>query len=116
MSAYASSPDRNPPYDIQATHQANSFGQDHSAALTLVSVYKHERDSTTAGDQGKLGGETAEENPDMQRAIDLVELHYGVKMKHVQGEDAALRQARGEVDVVLEKLKDHSPKNKGVRE
>lgn len=52
----------------------------------------------------------------MQRAIDLVELHYGVKMKHVQGEDAALRQARGEVDVVLEKLKDHSPKNKGVRE
>lgn len=47
------------------------------------------------------------QDPDMQRAMDLVELHYGVKMKHVQeggGEDAALREARRRVDGVLEKL------------
>ena len=40
----------------------------------------------------------------MQRATDLVELHYNAKMKHVQGEDAGLKQARGEVERVLEEL------------
>jgi len=40
----------------------------------------------------------------MQRATDLVELHYGVKMNHMQGEDAGLRQARRDVDQVLRKL------------
>ena len=40
----------------------------------------------------------------MQRATDLVDLHYSVKMKHVQGDDAGLRQARREVDMVLQKL------------
>ena len=40
----------------------------------------------------------------MQRAIDLVDLHYGVKMNHMQGEDEGLRQARRDVDRVLEKL------------
>ena len=49
----------------------------------------------------------------MQRAIDLVELHYGVKMKHTQGEDAALRQARRKVDMVLEKLEGHGPDTRG---
>ena len=42
----------------------------------------------------------------MQRATDLVDLHYSVKMKHVQGDDAGLRQARREVDMVLQKLED----------
>ena len=46
----------------------------------------------------------AVEDPDMQRATDLVELHYSVKMKHMQGDDAGLRQARREVDLVLQKL------------
>lgn len=40
----------------------------------------------------------------MQRATDLVDLHYNVKMKHVQGDDAGLMQARREVDMVLQKL------------
>ena len=44
------------------------------------------------------------EDPDMQRATDLVDLHYSVKMKHVQGDDAGLKQARREVDMVLQKL------------
>ena len=48
----------------------------------------------------------------MQRAIDLVGLHYGVKMKHVQSEDAGLKQARKEVDMVLEKLQGNSFRKK----
>ena len=49
--------------------------------------------------------ENAEADPDLQRAIDLVDLHYGVKEKHLQGIDMGLRQARIEVNRVLEKLK-----------
>ena len=40
----------------------------------------------------------------MKRATDLVELHYDVKMKHMQGEDPGLRKARSDVDRVLEEL------------
>lgn len=43
-------------------------------------------------------------DPDLQRAMDLVDLHYGVKMKHAQGEDRGLLQARRDVDEVLERL------------
>lgn len=56
----------------------------------------------------------AKEDVDMQRAIDLVELHYGVKMKHLQGEEG-LRQGRREVDMVLEKLEGDSLKDKRSR-
>ena len=45
-----------------------------------------------------------QDDPDMQRATDLVELHYGVKMNHVHGNDAALSQARADVESVLGKL------------
>ncbi|MCJ1252624.1 hypothetical protein MMC24_000430 [Lignoscripta atroalba] len=44
-------------------------------------------------------------DPDLQRAIDLVDLHYGVKVKHMQSLDMGLRQARLDVNAVLEKLK-----------
>lgn len=40
----------------------------------------------------------------MQRAIDLVNLHYDVKVKHMRGENAGLKQARADVDRVLRKL------------
>ena len=46
----------------------------------------------------------AEDDPDMQRATNLVELHYGIKSNHMEGEDADLRQARLDVDRVLNKL------------
>ena len=45
-----------------------------------------------------------QEDPDIQRATDLVELHYGVKMNHMQDENLGLKQARGNVSRVLEKL------------
>lgn len=51
----------------------------------------------------------------MQRATDLVELHYGVKIKHSQGEDAGLRRARREVDMLLEKLGGSNSKEKRSR-
>ena len=53
------------------------------------------------------------EDADMQRETDLVDLHYGVKVKHMQGEDAGLRQARRDVEMVLEKLDGRSLKGKG---
>ena len=77
-------------------------------------MHRPERASIAAGDDRELGVKA--EDPDMQRAIDLVELHYGVKMKHMQGEDAALRQARREVDKVLEKLEVQSVKSKTTRQ
>lgn len=46
----------------------------------------------------------AEHDPDMQRAMDLVELHYGVKINHIQGGDGELKEAREGVSRVLEKL------------
>ncbi len=60
---------------------------------------------------GDAGGFSAPEihskphdDPDMQRATDLVELHYGVKMNHMQGEGAELKQARMDVDRALKTL------------
>ena len=104
-----------PPNNVSELRQANSFDQDHSAALALVSVHEHGRASTVADEHGELAVK-AEADPDMQRAVDLLELHHGVKMKHMQGEDAALRQARRQVDMVLERLESHSLKNKRIRE
>lgn len=40
----------------------------------------------------------------MQRAIDLLDLHYGVKVKHMRGEDAGLGKAKKDVDAVLRRL------------
>lgn len=85
--------------------------QDHSAALALVSV--HKADSSLSGEGNNKGvnagsGDDVGEDPDMQRATDLLELHFGVKMNHMQGEDPGLRQARRDVDQVLRKLDGNS--------
>ena len=47
---------------------------------------------------------------DMKRVIDLVELHYGVKMNYMQGEDAGLKKARTDVERVLETLESKETK------
>ena len=70
-------------------------------------MHKPDRVSTAA-DQERGLGVKEQEDIDMQRAIDLMDLHYGVKMKHVQGEDAGLTQARKKVDVILERLEANS--------
>ena len=59
------------------------------------------------GTSQELGEQTDE---DMQRAKDLIDLHYNVKMKHVEGHDGDLRQARKDVDRVLQRLE------KGLKE
>lgn len=41
----------------------------------------------------------------MQRATDLVELHYGVKVKHASGIDRELMEARRDVEAVMERLR-----------
>lgn len=59
-------------------------------------------------DKGKKGEKISDmgQDVDMRRATDLVELHYGVKMKHAAGgEDQGLRQARKNVEAVLQRLK-----------
>lgn len=50
-------------------------------------------------------GTSTNDDSDLCRATDLLELHYGVKMKHVRGEEKGLTYARKEVDRVLEVLK-----------
>ena len=54
---------------------------------------------------GEKSVDAMEEDPDLQRATDLVNLHYGVKEKHVQGVNMGLSQARIQVNRVVEKLK-----------
>lgn len=44
----------------------------------------------------------------MMRAVDLVELHDEVKLKHTKGDDAGLQQALKEVDEVSRALERRS--------
>jgi hypothetical protein len=91
--------------------------QDHDAAMALVT--SHERiaageeptrdvpllDSTSmsAAESSKKAA-TARENapdPDLQRALDLIDLHENVKRKHMQGMDVKLEEARRLVERTL---------------
>ena len=94
----------------KAPSPSNTVSQDHSAALNLVNARTPSSDSQpqaphSAVTKPKLvSQDSAAEDPDMQRATDLVELHYEVKVKHVQGLDNRLVQARRDVDRALEDL------------
>ncbi|KAL8734772.1 MAG: hypothetical protein Q9181_003057 [Wetmoreana brouardii] len=80
---------------------------DYSAALALVSTRAPASDNsgTEASEHHRLSdSQDGKDNPDMQRAMDLMELHHGVKLKHIRGEDQGLMQARRDVDAVLAKL------------
>ncbi|KAL8922057.1 MAG: hypothetical protein Q9208_005367 [Pyrenodesmia sp. 3 TL-2023] len=80
---------------------------EHSAALALVSTRAPASDTTATESSARrksVESKGEDNDPDMQRAMDLMELHHGVKMKHVQGEDRGLKQSRRDVDTVLAKL------------
>ncbi|KAL8871856.1 MAG: hypothetical protein Q9174_002399 [Haloplaca sp. 1 TL-2023] len=80
---------------------------DHNAALALVLTRSPaaEDPATAASKQEAcVTNQDEDKDPDMKRALDLMELHHGVKMKHVHGEDQGLMQARRNVDAVLAKL------------
>ena len=102
-------PPHSPP--IPLSSPSNKTSQDHSAALNLVNARTPSSDaeaqtSNSAVAKPKLvSQESAAEDPDMQRATDLVELHYEVKVKYSQGLDDRLLQARRDVDRALEDLR-----------
>ncbi|KAI4140840.1 MAG: hypothetical protein L6R39_005630 [Caloplaca ligustica] len=80
---------------------------DHSAALALVSTRAPASDTSAAGSVkqgGTVEGQPEDADVDLQRAMDLIDLHHAVKLKHMQGEDRGLMQARRDVDAVLAKL------------
>ncbi|KAL8745643.1 MAG: hypothetical protein Q9190_002247 [Brigantiaea leucoxantha] len=76
---------------------------DHSAAIALVSARPP---SSAKSPEPSTNSSKADSgnDPDMQRAIDLVELHYGLKVKHMNGEDQGLTLARRNVDFIINKL------------
>ena len=70
--------------------------QDPAAALALVSVRpdtSHVSTDTTSVTPAK-----SSDDPDLQRAKDLIQLHYSVKMPHSNGEDKGLLEARRSVE------------------
>ncbi|KAL9625905.1 MAG: hypothetical protein Q9204_007744, partial [Flavoplaca sp. TL-2023a] len=80
---------------------------DHNAALALVSTRAPASDSITPNyiqPFDSNGDHKTKNDPDMERAMDLIELHQGVKMTHLRGQDHGLAQARKEVDAVLAEL------------
>ncbi|KAL8781592.1 MAG: hypothetical protein Q9213_005942 [Squamulea squamosa] len=80
---------------------------DHTAALALVATRAPANDTSNVKPiQSHESKDThgTEYDPDMERAMDLMELHQGVKMKYARGEDQDLMQARKDVDAVLAEL------------
>ena len=100
--------------------------QDHTSALALVSAYKTiqytsdpsastrtrsiyptaSSSSTPDPRSQKSESERTEENPDLQRALDLMDLHYGVKIRHMEHGEAELEKAREGVRKVIENLRE----------
>ncbi|KAL8695947.1 MAG: hypothetical protein Q9224_003060, partial [Gallowayella concinna] len=90
---------------------------DHNAALALVSTRAPAPDTQvteSVKQEDVTVSQQADNDPDMQRATDLMELHHGVKVKHVQGADEGLVQAWRDVDAVLAEL-EQSIGDRGVR-
>ncbi|KAL2008824.1 hypothetical protein VTN00DRAFT_7018 [Thermoascus crustaceus] len=83
----------------------------HKEALVLVNVHKQQEPGTAGVPQVEPTQEPdcGAQNPDLQRAKDLIDLHYGVKVKHVQDHGATvdedLRRSREDVNRVLAELR-----------
>lgn len=79
----------------------------HNEALALVNVHKStDATKTTAKDHKQ-----SDQHAELSRAQELVDLHYGVKVKHMGTApnsepvvDAGLRRAREDVNRVLKEL------------
>lgn len=77
-----------------------------------MSVHRAGQNDTPTPSTGSNSSQNAQENtdPDLKRAKDLMDLHYGVKVKQMEGGlDDGLRQARKNVDEVLSSLKKDRP-------
>lgn len=78
--------------------------QGHNEAIALVTVHKNIDNAESSRAKSEEN-----QNPDLQRAKDLIDLHYNVKMKHMRGQqpgmvDEGLRKARDDVSRVLREL------------
>jgi hypothetical protein len=78
----------------------------HEAALNLVTVHQRlDNDQFVDAEASSKESVTENSDPDLQRANDLISLHYGVKVKYMEnGLDPELLQARREVANVLSQL------------
>ena len=79
----------------------------HNEALALVNVHKPTDASATTAD----GQQQLDQHAELSRAQELVDLHYGVKVKHMGSApysepvvDAGLGRAREDVNRVLREL------------
>ena len=98
---------------------ADGSDQGHEEALNLVNVHKNKSNpieddiaaleptahATARGEKSK-----SRSDPDLQRAKDLVELHYTVKLKYLhEGLDVELQKAREDVQRVFRSLSSQNP-------
>ncbi|KAJ5396574.1 hypothetical protein N7509_004687 [Penicillium cosmopolitanum] len=75
---------------------------DHHAALALVNAHQISLDTSPPSQSNPTATDAI---TDLQRAKELVELHYEVKARHVNGQvDADLQKARVDVQQVLREL------------
>ena len=100
--------------------------QDYEAAIALVSSHE----ITATGEKGHDISSKSIARPsvsrqssvlkddkddlDLQRAMDLVDLHYGVKEKHKHGNDVELQKARQDVRRAMAGM--HKAQNTGQRD
>ena len=106
--------------------------QDYEAAIALVSSDKlidsqttaHKETTTSQSDSSsRLRAsrmtsvlKDSQDDPDLQRAMDLVDLHYGVKEKHKHGTDMELQKARQDVRRVMEGMnRVQNPRQRDLR-
>jgi hypothetical protein len=91
--------------------------QGHEEAMNLVNAYQ--KPSSSSIEDTPVRSESSEaitaehekstSNPDLQRAKDLVELHYRVKLKYLEeGVGAELQKARDDVKDVCKNLASRS--------
>ncbi|KAJ5639271.1 uncharacterized protein N7484_007133, partial [Penicillium longicatenatum] len=84
----------------------------HNEALSLVNVNQPvtrksdtDKDSSAVNASDEAPGTQDKKHEDLQRAKELVKLHYEFKSRHSNGEvDDALRKAREDVELVLSEL------------
>ncbi|MCJ1437063.1 hypothetical protein MMC27_006448 [Xylographa pallens] len=93
---------------------------EYEAAIALVSSYETIDAHTTTGKETNTFSNNSTSRPkvsrtssvlkdalddlDLQRAMDLVDLHYGVKEKHKHGSNIELQKARQDVRRVIESM------------
>ena len=103
---------------------ADLESQDYEAALALVTSHRRLPDNTQPSESTRVSSNEPAQatskskgsrdsaravvedggrkpDADLQRAFDLMDLHYNVKEKWVQGEDMGLQQARRAVEDVV---------------